>query len=156
MDYCLELLGLDYVDLMLIHNPAAELQEYRASGAAHFFELFHNPTDVTQPDYTGAERAAFLEARRQLAWAAKTDGEKEKKGRADTWNALEDAHAAGKCKYIGVSNYSPALLVEMESYATTCMPVSEQGGGGGGEREMWPGPLSKHVHLHVAIRPPPF
>ena len=37
VDECLELLGLEYVDLMLIHNPAAELTEYRASGAPHFF-----------------------------------------------------------------------------------------------------------------------
>jgi diketogulonate reductase-like aldo/keto reductase len=27
------LLGLDYVDLMLIHNPAAELDEYRCARA---------------------------------------------------------------------------------------------------------------------------
>ena len=37
IDECLELLGLEYIDLMLIHNPAAELTEYRASGAPHFF-----------------------------------------------------------------------------------------------------------------------
>ena len=61
VEYCLQLLGLEYVDLMLIHNPAAELCEYRASGAPHFFDLFHNPNDSTQPDFTAAERAALLD-----------------------------------------------------------------------------------------------
>lgn len=155
IDECLELLGLEYVDLMLIHNPAAELTEYRASGAAHFFgawrcafatsrlpsfppvfllrrrcfrraELFHDPHDPTQPDYSEAERTACLEARKELAWAAKTDGATERQGRADTWAALEQAHAAGKCKFIGVSNYPPALLREMEGYATQCMPCINQ------------------------------
>lgn len=40
--------------------------------------------------------------------------------------ALEEAHAAGKCKFIGVSNYPPALLREMEGYATRCMPCINQ------------------------------
>jgi diketogulonate reductase-like aldo/keto reductase len=128
VDDCLDLLGLEYVDLMLIHNPAAELTEYRASGAPHFFDLFHSPNDPTQPDWTEAERTTFLEGRKQLAWAAKADGggATERQGRADTWAALEEAHAAGKCRYIGVSNYSPALLREMEGYSSRCMPCVNQ------------------------------
>ena len=38
-----------------------------------------------------------------MAWAAKTDGATERQGRADTWAALEEAHATGKCKFIGQS-----------------------------------------------------
>jgi diketogulonate reductase-like aldo/keto reductase len=53
VDECLELLGLEYVDLMLIHNPAAELTEYRASGAPHFFgaccTMFRMPPVPTVP-----------------------------------------------------------------------------------------------------------
>jgi hypothetical protein len=49
-----------------------------------------------------------------------------RQGRADTWAALEEARAAGKAKYIGVSNYPPALLVEMEGYAASCMPAVNQ------------------------------
>ena len=37
--------------------------------------------------------------------------------RAETWSALEEARAAGKCRFIGVSNYSVPLLAEMETYA---------------------------------------
>ena len=48
IDECLELLGLEYVDLMLIHNPAAELTEYRASGAAHFFGAWCCTLPVSQ------------------------------------------------------------------------------------------------------------
>ena len=64
-----------------------------------------------------------------MAWAAKSGedgGAAARQGRADTWAALEDAHAAGKCRHIGVSNYSPALLREMESYVTSCMPCVNQ------------------------------
>ena len=37
--------------------------------------------------------------------------------RAETWSALEEARSAGKCRFIGVSNYSVPLLAEMETYA---------------------------------------
>ncbi len=89
-------------------------------------DLFHDPNDKNQPDFSEAERTAFLEARKQLAWAAKTDGAAERQQRADTWAALEEARAAGKCKFIGVSNYSPALIREMETYAIDCMPCVNQ------------------------------
>ena len=37
--------------------------------------------------------------------------------RSETWSALEEARVAGKCRFIGVSNYSVPLLAEMETYA---------------------------------------
>ena len=46
--------------------------------------------------------------------------------RAETWSALEEARAAGKCRFIGVSNYSVPLLAEMEAYANV-MPAVNQG-----------------------------
>ena len=36
----LEQLNLDYVDLLLIHNPIAGRDEYRAACIPHFFEFF--------------------------------------------------------------------------------------------------------------------
>eukprot|EP00501_MAST-03F_sp_TOSAG23-6_P000133 GSMAST32.ASY1.ANO1.136.1 assembled CDS len=71
IDECLTLLGLDYVDLILIHNPASDIEEYRASSA--------------------------------------------------TWAALEEARENGKCRWIGVSNYTTDLLKEVETYASKCM-----------------------------------
>ena len=115
---------------MLIHNPCAELNEYRASGAAHFFELFHDKHDVTQPDFTAEERASFLTARKEKAWAAKRGdqpvGVKETADRAATWAGLEDAKKAGKCRYIGVSNYPPDLMDEMDSYVSLCKAAVNQ------------------------------
>ena len=98
VDECLELLGLEYVDLMLIHNPAAELTrvscfwcsaflvrallpfvslrdlQYSGANYGHLYDcsllsrrLFHDPNDKNQPDFTEAERTAFLEARKELA-----------------------------------------------------------------------------------------
>ena len=45
--------------------------------------------------------------------------------RETAWKSLEEAQKAGKCKYIGVSNYQCGLLKEMEEYATV-MPAVNQ------------------------------
>ena len=37
VDTCLELLGLDYADLILIHNPCTAMDEYHASGCLHWY-----------------------------------------------------------------------------------------------------------------------
>ena len=39
IDLSLEQLQLDYVDLLLIHNPITSRNEYRAACAPHFFEF---------------------------------------------------------------------------------------------------------------------
>ena len=54
-----------------------------------------------------------------------TASEATKSARADTWKALEKAQAGGKCRYIGVSNYTPNLIKEMEAHATV-MPCINQ------------------------------
>ena len=47
--------------------------------------------------------------------------------RAETWKELEKARAEGKCRFIGVSNYSVPLLAEMESYASVMPAVNQLG-----------------------------
>ncbi|MDB5238895.1 MAG: hypothetical protein JWO00_230 [Candidatus Parcubacteria bacterium] len=71
IDTSLGLLGLDYVDLYLIHWP----------GAGNI-------------------------------WSGKALNKRE-----ETWKAMEEIHASGKAKAIGVSNYTVRHLEEMKKYA---------------------------------------
>ena len=112
---CLSLLGVDYVDLLLIHNPLTALDEYAASAAPHAFEL--SKSILTQD-----ERALILA--RRLA-AVRYDGKAAKAARRASWAALEAAHAAGQAKAIGVSNYPFQLIKEMDDYARI-MPAVNQ------------------------------
>lgn len=115
IELCLQKLGLDYVDLMLIHNPATDLDEYQASCCPHFFEL-------AKSDFTQEERAMILQSRLDKV---KYDEAMAEASRADSWKALEAARDAGKCRYIGVSNYPPLLMRAMERYAAV-MPCVNQ------------------------------
>jgi 2,5-diketo-D-gluconate reductase A len=117
VDLCLKKLGLNYVDLMLIHNPATELDEYMASNC-HTFEILGNvPRQLTL-----AERDTIMKGRLEKL---KYDEAKAEATRAETWKALEEAQKGGKCRYIGVSNYAPRLVKAMEQYATV-MPAVNQ------------------------------
>jgi len=40
IDLCLEQLGVDYIDLLLVHNPVCSVPEYKVASLPHFFELF--------------------------------------------------------------------------------------------------------------------
>ena len=120
IDLCLEQLGLDYVDLLLVHNPVTTMPEYRAASCPHFFELFshsNNPKAVPTelPDSTPLRALVIdqklAQARSDQAEAAVAAGStgvdavkaRAREARAATWNALERAHASGKAKMIGVS-----------------------------------------------------
>lgn len=116
IDLCLKKLGLDYVDLLLIHNPCTELDDFRASSGPHAFELSNN-THLDQD-----ERELLLSRRLNLV---KFDEEKAERIRAATWKALEEAQKNGKTKYIGVSNYPTRLVKNMEKYALV-MPCVNQ------------------------------
>lgn len=118
VDLCLSLLGLDYVDLMLIHNPCTNPTQYEASTVTHAFELSKNTY------LTGEERDMIL-AHRLKATHAVWDLAKDQAARAASWKALEEAQAAGKCRAIGVSNYPKALVEEMEGYAKVQAAVNQ-------------------------------
>ncbi|KAK3253532.1 hypothetical protein CYMTET_37217 [Cymbomonas tetramitiformis] len=55
----------------------------------------------------------------------KLDAAKNKEGRKGTWHALEDLHAAGKCRAIGVSNYTAAHLEDMKEYCNILPMVNQ-------------------------------
>jgi diketogulonate reductase-like aldo/keto reductase len=118
VDLCLSKLGLDYVDLMLIHNPCTDLDEYSSSGVPHAFELSKS---MLTPD----ERALVMEARlAKVTDAHRAVGHAD---RTETWLSLQKAREAGKCKYIGVSNYPTKLIHEMaDDPVITIMPAVNQ------------------------------
>ena len=115
IDLCLKLLGLDYVDLMLIHNPCTQLDDYTASSYPHCFELGGSRLTDKERELVLAHRVAGV--RLDVAGAEAS--------RASSWRALEAARAAGKCRFIGVSNYSTPLVKAMTAYATV-MPAVNQ------------------------------
>ena len=115
VDLCLQLLGLDYVDLLLIHNPCTSLEDYTASSLPHEFELAGSRFDSEERKLVLAHRFAAVNV--DLV-AAEAD-------RAASWRALEAALASGKAKYIGVSNYPAELIRSMASYAKV-MPAVNQ------------------------------
>jgi diketogulonate reductase-like aldo/keto reductase len=117
VDLCLAKLKLTHVDLMLIHNPCTNVDEYQASTCPHNFEL-------ARARFLPSERAAILASRLATAHA-RFDAAAGEAARAASWRALEEARAAGKCRFIGVSNYSPYLLRGMEAYATVQPAVNQ-------------------------------
>ena len=117
VDLCLAKLRLSHVDLMLIHNPCTNVDEYQASTCPHNFEL-------ARARFLPSERAAILASRLATAHA-RFDAAAGEAARAATGRAREEARAAGKCRFIGVSNYSPYLLRGMEAYATVQPAVNQ-------------------------------
>lgn len=69
IELSLKQLGLEQVDLFLVHNPCAGRSEYNAAGFPHFFELFADAGNdmavkpTTLPDGQKM-RPLLLEARR--------------------------------------------------------------------------------------------
>jgi 2,5-diketo-D-gluconate reductase A len=103
------------VDLMLVHNPCTELDDYIASSYPHLFELGNSRL-------TEGERELVLAHRFK---GVKLDPAAAEASRAASWKALEAAQAAGKARYIGVSNYPSALVQAMAPYAKL-MPAVNQ------------------------------
>ena len=128
-ELCLEQLGLDYVDLLLVHNPCTGNAEYNLAFTTHMFERAH----VQGDDNAITLKLPDGEAIRPLLLAAKLDKMKKEgvdkeaafTARKNTWIAMEKIFASGRAKRIGVSNYTVGLLKEMESYANV-MPCINQ------------------------------
>lgn len=128
INLCLEMLKTDYVNLMLIHNPASQIDEYKAASTPHFLEKFNHmgkedaikPLKLIDGDLI---RPLIISAR--LAVANKSnDAKYAKKERIASWRAMEKALKEGKAKMIGVSNYPAELLLEMEEYAEVMPAVN--------------------------------
>lgn len=125
IELCLNQLGVEYIDLILLHSPCTTRLEYDAARTPHYFELFTyaESEEAVRPTHLAdgeAIRPMLLESKRTKLKAAIDDNyiEKAKATRIASWKGLEAAQRSGKCRYIGVSNYPAALLEEMKDYAT--------------------------------------
>eukprot|EP00812_Abedinium_dasypus_P008731 NODE_2470_length_929_cov_88.311213.p2 GENE.NODE_2470_length_929_cov_88.311213~~NODE_2470_length_929_cov_88.311213.p2 ORF type:complete len:254 (-),score=83.07 NODE_2470_length_929_cov_88.311213:86-847(-) len=129
IDLCLKQLGLDYVDLMLVHTPCTHPAEFKAACMPHFFELFNAEgapiaiRPLVLPD-GDALRPIIMAARLQAAKQV-CDSAAACEARKRTWAALERALRAGKTRFIGVSNWPAELMEEMAGYAEI-MPAVNQ------------------------------
>jgi diketogulonate reductase-like aldo/keto reductase len=123
IDLCLSLLGLDYVDLMLVHNPCTTQADYQASTCPHLFELAGRR--ALGPHSASPEERELIMAHRLKRANAEYNEPAAEAARAATWKALEEAHAAGKCRAIGVSNYPVRLVAAMDAYATVHPAVNQ-------------------------------
>ena len=125
----LKQLGVDYVDLLLIHNPAASKEEYSAAAVPQFFEIltYQGKEEAVRPERLPDGdniRDLITQAKRQRVKEAKTAAHA-LTVRKGAWQAMEKALRQGKAKYIGVSNYPVELLDQMQSYANV-MPCVNQ------------------------------
>lgn len=122
-------LGLEKVDLMLIHNPTTSAVEYTAATMPHFFELgSHQGWDSAIKPTTlsdGEEMRPMLIDYKRSKIKGAVNIDDALKVRKESWKALEKAYKEGKTRYIGVSNYPAELLLEMKSYAEIMPMVNE-------------------------------
>ena len=151
LETCLEQLGLEYVDVLLIHCPCVDKAEYHAGGLPHLFELQNkDPNSIFSlmqdcsagqilPDGTTL-REAVLGSLLAKAKAAPIDPAALRAIRRRTWQGMEAALRSGKAKAIGVSNFPVELIEEMtqDTGKREAATVAESGagaaaaGGGGG------------------------
>jgi len=104
-------LGLDYIDLCLIHRPAATALEMHASYVPHYTMM----GVLTRP-WARPLLQAVLDA--AVRWESALSGRQAAGAvRAESWRQLEEAKRSGLCRHIGVSNYPLTALREMETYA---------------------------------------
>jgi diketogulonate reductase-like aldo/keto reductase len=133
IDLALKQLGTDYIDLLLIHSPFVGPGEFKAALTPHFFAWGHEQgrdfvgVPVSPFETIDGDNVRELMSEARLARAAKLgiNFEKNREIRAKSWEALENAHKAGKAKMIGVSNYPANVLEEMTTYASI-MPAVNQ------------------------------
>ena len=128
LDLCLQQLGVDQIDLCLLHNPTTSAVEYNAGSLPHHFELGNHSggksaLSMTFPD--GEKVRPILMQHKRDRVQRESDLAQALAIRKASWHTLEQAQKAGKCKYIGVSNYPANMLREMMKYAEV-MPAVNQ------------------------------
>lgn len=104
-------LGLNYIDLCLIHRPTVTAMEMHASYLPHYSLI-----GVITTTWVRRWLQATLDA--AVRWEGLLGGRaRAAAARAESWRQLEDAKRSGLCRHIGLSNYPIGVLREMEAYA---------------------------------------
>lgn len=104
-------LGLDYIDLCLIHRPSVTPFEMQALYLPHYHNM-----GIIQDVRLRYALQELLNAAVRLENMG-SGREEIRRKRADAWRQMEEAKRLGICKHIGVSNYPLGALKEMEGYA---------------------------------------
>lgn len=130
IELCLKQLKMEYVDLMLLHNPCTTAIEYNAATLPHFFEYFNVSggsayaiSPMIMAD--GENMRELLLGVHHLRCRDIVDKNVALERRKQSWRSLEEAYREGKCRHIGVSNYPVELLLEMKSYASIMPAYNE-------------------------------
>ncbi|KUL87178.1 hypothetical protein ZTR_05620 [Talaromyces verruculosus] len=115
LDTSLKALGLDYVDLYLVHWPV----RMNDKGTLSLSFPFPSSIFLSQADSVGGNHPLFPKL---------PDGTRDiihSHNHVDTWKAMEKLPASGKVKAIGVSNYSVPFLKALLAEATI-VPATNQ------------------------------
>eukprot|EP00933_Yihiella_yeosuensis_P031421 TRINITY_DN2498_c0_g4_i3.p1 TRINITY_DN2498_c0_g4~~TRINITY_DN2498_c0_g4_i3.p1 ORF type:complete len:373 (+),score=86.68 TRINITY_DN2498_c0_g4_i3:73-1191(+) len=114
-------LNVSQVDLCLLHAPLATgMPEFLAAYLPHRLGRM-KPVTWQKLSVLRPEAKIWL---RKVA-SVFGSGAAGAALRRRAWRALEAAHAAGECKYIGVSNWDVTLLKELESSAQVLPAVNQ-------------------------------
>ena len=130
IDICLKELELEYVDLLLLHNPIVSVPEYNAASCPFHFEFANStgmPTAIKPEKLPGGEQIRPLVLDSMVRKAKKEGISKQEslERRKKSWSLIEKAFMDGKAKMIGVSNYPAELLEEMKGYARVMPSVNQ-------------------------------
>ena len=107
---------------------SATATEYNLATLPHFFELFNvcGYDSAIKPEklHDGTNLRDFImESKRHEI--SNVDKRATFESRKKSWKELENALSHGKCKRIGVSNYTAELLLEMKEYAEVLPSVNQ-------------------------------
>lgn len=128
LDLCLSQLGVEYVDLLLIHNPCTSAVEYGSATLPHFFEYFNfngKSQLAIRPHYlhTGENMRELIQNTQHNHCKKLVDAQRAYVKRRQMWINLIELKKQGKCREIGVSNYPAELLLEMKTYGVDILPA---------------------------------
>eukprot|EP00913_Durusdinium_trenchii_P005322 g4967.t1 len=99
IELSLQELGVEYLDLCLIHAPSTSALELWASFLPHLYGYWPKMPSWTEPLVEARKREAYQQRKR-------------------SWLNMEEAKRRGFCRHIGVSNYPVQFMQEIEEYQT--------------------------------------
>lgn len=111
IELSLKELGVQYLDLCLIHVPATSALELSASFFPHLYGLWPKLTKWTETTVLGALNALTIQEVKHRQSVAKQE-------RKRSWQNMEAAKKRGLCRHIGVSNYPVDFMKEIDEYKT--------------------------------------
>jgi hypothetical protein len=126
--YCVLFIVCYSLNVIVFSVYSTSSEEYNAATLPHFFELFNvcGSDSAIKPDKLAdgtVMRDFIMENKRRLIEGVDKDSAYE--SRKNSWFQMERALELGKCKRIGVSNYTVELLQDMKKYANIMPAVNE-------------------------------